>query len=278
MPIRKELVIATVAMLGLNVVAPQATAETAKINTDAAYSATRIIEGGEQRMEQRYFQKNGATNRMEMNVHGQQSTVIVNGERGVMWILMPAQSMYMESPIDDQPFDGANVEIPDPATWEMEREGRESVNGVPATRYRVATDDGEVTRMRGHVWVSDDGIPVRTDMVTGGDRIQMELRDVVVGPQPDELFEPPAGYRGLSVGAGHLGSPAGMASGASDASFMGAELTGGPGASAAGTGSGFAEELAAEAAEEAKRATTDEVRQTVNDTVRKGLRGVLNRK
>jgi hypothetical protein len=96
---------------------------------------------------------------------------------------------------DDRPFDGANVELPDPETWEMERVGREPVNGVAATKYRVATDGGEATRMRGYLWISDDGIPVRTDMVTGGDRIQMELRDLVVGSQPAELFEPPAARR-----------------------------------------------------------------------------------
>lgn len=265
MPSRTTLIIAAISLLGIAALAPPAQADFKKFNMDAAYSATRIIQGGEQRMEQRYFQRDATTNRMEMHLQGEQSTIIINGDRGVMWILMPGQRMYMESSIDNQHFDGANVELPDPETWEMERVGRESVNGVPATKYRVATDSGKTTRMRGFLWVSDDGIPVRTDMETGGDRIQMELRDLVVGRQPAELFEPPVGYQRVVLGDD-------MSSGMGDL-MRGA--MGGAATTPAATDTGFVGELATEATEEVKRATKDEVRGTVNDAVRKGLRGIL---
>jgi hypothetical protein len=267
MPSRTTLIIAATSALGLTAIAPSAKADVPNFNMDIAYSATRIIVGGEQQMEQRYFQKNATTNRMEMHLHGQSSTIIMNGDRGVMWMLMPGQQVYFESPIEDRPFDAANVELPDPETWEMEREGRESVNGVPATRYRVATDGGEKTRMRGHLWVSDHGIPVRTDMVTGGDRIQMELRDLVVGPQPANLFEPPAGYQRMALGEG-MG-------GAMSLPGLGSLGAGAPGTTGGGEGPGFVGELATEATEEAKRAAQDEVRKSVRDSVRKGLRGIL---
>jgi hypothetical protein len=262
------LVIAAASLLGIAASAQSAQADFKHFTMDIAYSATRVIEGGEQRMEQRYFQRDATTNRMEMHLHGQHSTIIMNGDRGVMWILMPSQNMYMESSIDDQPFDGANVELPDPETWEMERVGREPVNGVPATKYRVATDSGEKTRMRGFLWISDDGIPVRTDMVTGGDRIQMELRDLVVGPQPAELFEPPAGYQRIALGDDMNSGMGDLMRGA-----MGGATT--APAQAGGADAGFVGELATEATDEVKRATKDEVRGTVNDAVRKGLRGIL---
>lgn len=274
MTTRTKLFFFALVSLGLNLFSVQANADIAKINKDVAYSATRIIQGGEHRMEQRYFQKDGETNRMEMYIHDQQATIIMNGERGVMWMLMPGQRMYWESPIDGQPFDGTNVEVPDPATWVMEREGRESVNGIPATRYRVATDAGEVTRMRGHLWISDHGIPVRTDMVTGGDRIQMELRDLVVGPQPAELFVPTPGYQVMAFGADFPGGP-GMPGGVSGFPGLGMEAAGAYGTAPAEGGSGFVGELATEATEEAKRATTQEVRRTVNESVRKGIRNIL---
>jgi len=270
MPSRTTLIIAATSALGLTAFAPPAQADMANFNMDIAYSATRIIEGGEQRMEQRYFQKNATINRMEMHLHGQHSTIIMNGDRGVMLILMPAQRMYMESSTDSLPFEAGNVELPDPETWEMERVGRESVNGVPATKYRVATDGGEVTRMRGFLWVSDDGIPVRTDMVTGGDRILMELRDLVVGPQPAELFEPPAGYQRMALGEGMGGAMSLPGLGA-----LGADAPVTPGGA---EGSGFVGELATEATEEAKRTAQDEVRNSVRDSVRKGLRSILSGK
>lgn len=267
MPNRTTLIIIATAALGLAPWTPPAQAAATNFNFDIAHSATRVIVSGEQRMEQRYFHKNALTNRMEMQVQGQLSTIIINADRGVMWILMPAQQMYLESPIDDQAYDAANVELPDPATWEMEREGRESVNGVPATRYRVATDDGETTRMQGHLWVSDDGIAVRTDMMTGGDRIQMELRDLVVGPQAADLFEPPPGYQRMALGEG-MG-------GAMSLPGLGSIGPGASGVPEDGEGPGFADELAAEAAEEAKRTAEDEVRHSVRDSVRKGLRSLL---
>jgi|GEM_PF-1488932 len=267
MPSRTTLIIAATSALGLTAFAPPAPADVANFNMDIAYSATRIIMAGDQRMEQRYFQKDAATNRMEMHLHGEHSTIIMNGDRGSMLFLMPAQRMYLESSIEDQPFDIANVEVPDPASWVMEREGRESVNGVPATRYRVATDAGEKTRMRGHLWVSDHGIPVRTDMVTGGDRIQMELRDLVVGPQPADLFEPPAGYQRMAFGEG-MG-------GAMSLPGLGSIGAGAPGVPGTGEGPSFAGELATGATEEAKRAAQDEVRKSVGDSVRKGLRSIL---
>lgn len=273
MPSSKNLITVAISMLGLTAVAPLAQADVAYFNPDVAYSATRIIDGGGQRMEQRYFQKNATTNRMEMNVQGEHSTIIMNGDRGVMWMVMPAQRMYMESSLDGQPFDGTNVELPDPTTWEMEREGRESVNGVPATKYRVATDGGEKTRMRGHLWVSDDGIPVRTDMTTGGDRIQMELRDLVVGAQRAELFEPPAGYQRIALGGGPGGGMSGLISEALGGTPGGE--SGNAGAPRESGGPGFAGELASEAADEAKRTAENEVRKSVRDSVRKGLRGIL---
>lgn len=261
---------AAAVLLGLAAPASPAQADLKGFDFDAAYSATRIITSGEHRIEQRYFQRDAGTHRMEMHLHGQHSTVITHGERGVMMILMPAQRMYMESSIDGQHFDQTNVELPDPETWVMERVGREPVNGVPATKYRVATDGGEVTRMRGFLWVSDHGIPVRTDMVTGSDRIQMELRDLVVGPQPAELFEAPAGYQRVALGDGMGGLPGGLPGVALPGAVP--ETGEEPGEAVV---TGFVGELATEATEEVKRTTQEEVRETVRDSVRKGLRKIL---
>jgi hypothetical protein len=275
----KTFVLTAAGLLASAGLVASAQADISKLNMDVAYSATRIIEGGaergtkqNQRIEQRYFQQSAMTNRMEQYYEGEHSVIIMNGERGVMWIVMPSQRMYMESPIDGQPFDGANVEIPDPDSWAMERVGRESVNGIPATKYFVSSDNGQTDRMKGHMWVSDDGIPLRTDMMAGTDRIQMELRDLVVGPQPAALFEPPAGFQRLDLGMGMGGK--GLLEG----------LTGMPGTDAPEYGAttsgesnqpGFVEELATETTEAAKAATRDEVHNSVRESVSKGLRKLL---
>jgi hypothetical protein len=260
---RANLLIAAASMIGMASYPSSALGDVPTLNPDVAYSAKRVISSGEGRMEQRYFQRDGSTNRMELHVNGEHSVVIMNGDRGVIMLLMPAQQTYMEGSSAGRAFDETNVELPDPETWEIERVGRESVNGVPATKYRVATDGGEVTRMRGFIWVSDEGIPVRTDMVTGDDRIQMELSDLVVGPQPASLFEPPAGYQRIVIG--------------NEMAIGGDSMPGVMGPEVGGNETGFVGELALEATEEAKRATKDEVRDTVNDAVKKGLRGLFGK-
>jgi len=275
----QPLMFTAAALLASAALVATAEADMSKLNMDVAYSATRIIEGGAergtqhiQRMEQRYFQQSAMTNRMEQHHQGEHSVIIMNGDRGVMWIVMPSQRMYMESPIDGQPFDGANVEIPDPDTWAMDRVGREAVNGIPATKYFVSSDNGQTDRMKGHMWISDEGIPLRTDLMAGTDRIQMELRDLVVGPQPAALFEPPAGFQRLDLGMGMGGK--GLFEG----------LTGMPGMDAPEYGTttsgesnqpGFAEELATETTEAAKAATREEVHNSVRESVSKGLRKLL---
>jgi hypothetical protein len=126
--------------------------------------------------------------------------------------------------------------------------------------------------MKGHMWISDEGIPLRTDLMAGTDRIQMELRDLVVGPQPAALFEPPAGFQRLDLGMGMGGK--GLFEG----------LTGMPGMDAPEYGTttsgesnqpGFVEELATETTEAAKAATREEVHNSVRESVSKGLRKLL---
>lgn len=278
----RNILVPVAALLAVSLPCSAPAADTPRLDMDVAYSATRIIEAGKERIEQRYYQRAAMIQRMETEINGQHSIIIMRLDRELMWTVMPQQRMVMEMRIDPNMSDPMNVEVPDPDTWVMERLGRETVNGIPATKYRVATDDGAKTRMRGHMWVSDHGIPVRTDLETGGDRILMELRNLVVGPQPAALFEPPADYQRHALGAGFDGGMGGMLGG-----MGGMQGTpGNPGAHATGAagndpsadpGAGFAGELATEATDAAKNATKQEVRNTVHDSVRKSVRGLFGR-
>lgn len=269
MTTRKILATAAAFLLTASLASATADAAEARIDMSAAYSATRIIESGKDRIEQRYFQQGATTNRMETELQGQQSIMIMRGDRNLMWTIMPAQRMYMEFSLDAGPAQA--MEIPDAEGWRLERVGREAVNGVPATKYRAIAPEQDGTTMQGYMWITADGIPVRMDLADGKDRVLMELRDLVVGPQPAALFEPPAGYQRLAVGAGSggmLDGLKGMKSGPPGA----APAAGAPGDHRE---PGFVDELATDAAEEARQATRDEVGDTVRDSVRKGLRSLL---
>lgn len=257
-----------------------ARADVLRINPAAAFSATRVIETDKTRIEQRYFQHSAMVNRMETTLKGEQSIMILRADRQRMWTLLPSGRIVMEFSLEGDTVPENQPQLPDNEGWvDVRKVGREAIHGVPATKYYVASDDESGSRSKGHVWVSDHGIPVRLELASGKQRTVMELRDLAVGPQPAVLFELPDGYRKLTVapGAGDVmqrikgvtvGGP-----GAARAPLPPSSSD--PAAGAVGNEPGFVGELATESVEEAKQATKDEVRHSVREAVKKGLRDLL---
>jgi hypothetical protein len=80
--------------------------------------------------------------------------------------------------------------------------GREVVNGIATTKYAVDKTIAE-GHLKGAVWLSGDGIPMRCDgsfVGTNGkvSTVHWELRDVKIGRQNGALFEIPTGYTMIS--------------------------------------------------------------------------------
>ena len=252
-----------------------AQADTLRIDPHVAYAATRVIENDKTRIEQRYFQHDATTQRMESELRGEQSIMILRADRNLMWTVMPSKRMVMELSFDGGAVPGDETRLPTHDHWvDVKEQGREAVHGVPATKYFVASADEDGGRMQGHVWISDHGIPVRMDLSSGRQRTHMELRDLAVGPQPASLFEPPAGYQKFAVAGGALPNIKGVRTGGPGAARDAPPPADEPGQAAEGE-PGFAEELAVESAEEAKQATRESVRESVRETVKKGLRGLI---
>ncbi len=111
-------------------------------------------------------------------------------DRGVTWMIVPEQNMFIEQPIDVSKVAGVTDKIP----GELERSllGREAVGEISADKYRVAyTEKGrKVTVLQ---WIDPaSGIPVKTASEDGG--WSVEYKNLVVGAQPDSLFEVPQQY------------------------------------------------------------------------------------
>ncbi len=257
-----------------------ALAEVPNLRFDIAYSAIRTIETEDQRIAQRYYQHNAMVHRMETEMGGEQSVIIMRGDRELMWTVMPAQRMVMEFSILDAATQLAGIpELPEEKQWDSAQSvGRETVNGVATTRWVVRSAAAE-DRSEGTLWVSDEGILMRMDMHEGRGRTRMELSDLRVGPQSSSLFEPPADYQRFAVGgAGGLmqglfgqGGAPGAGERPQPASEENSEdrepgLLGG---------------IADAAAEEAQRGAEDGVRQGVRQGVSQGvskrLRGLLGK-
>lgn len=152
--------------------------------------------------------------RREMEQGGQKMVTIMRNDKKVVWMLMPEQKMYMESPIDGgkpQPGNMSDYKI------EQTVVGPETVNGVKTTKGKVVMTDSKGTKMGGFMWTTSDGIVVKTDVLAmekgNKMRMKMDLTNLKVGHQDPALFEIPAGYAPMSMGGMFGGMMGGMMGG-----------------------------------------------------------------
>lgn len=123
------------------------------------------------------------------------TATIARMDKKVTWILMSAQRMYMEQPLDMRSVAGMNEKI----DGEISRtaEGHETVSGVATTKYRV------VYKAQGRQdevfqWIDETrSIPVKTAAVDGS--WSSEFKNIKAGPQDPSFFEIPAGYKKFAM-------------------------------------------------------------------------------
>ena len=130
------------------------------------------------------------------------SIIITRMDKNVSYMVMPAEQMYMEHPIDPRMAPKASKEF----AGELERQslGKEIVDGQSAEKFKVTyAENGKQESV--YQWLTDQQIPIEVEAVDGS--WAMEYKNLKVGTQPADLFEPPAGYQKMSMpsfGAGML--------------------------------------------------------------------------
>lgn len=112
------------------------------------------------------------------------SVSIVNKSKRALYIIMPNR-MYMENSLE-QDDDLVRSAWANPEN--LKPEGTETVEGVKCEKYRMESDGKTYFFFIN----AKNGAPVR--MVGENSDIQIDWKNVKLGPQPASLFEPPAGY------------------------------------------------------------------------------------
>lgn len=140
--------------------------------------------------------------RMEMHLQqGGGHTIVTIGRQdlGKAWVLFPAMHRYQEVSLAEL-GDGRVFLKPSPEEI-VERLGFETVQGYRCEKMRVRRrgegNNGPVESTV-TVWMAD-GFPVPLRTVTPKGTVT-EYHNIAVGPQPDELFELPAGYTKMAGG------------------------------------------------------------------------------
>ena len=128
--------------------------------------------------------------RMEMP----ESVMIVRRDKNLSWMVMPADKMYMEHPVDmsSSPKVAANFDN------ETERVamGAEDVDGQPAEKFKVTyLEKGKNVSV--YQWLRGGQIPVKVEAVDGSWGV--EYKNLQTGPQSAEFFEVPADYQKFSM-------------------------------------------------------------------------------
>lgn len=148
--------------------------------------------------------------RHEQTLGGIPEVAILDIGAGRGYFVVPMLKSYVDFPIDQAMRELSAPDVTgDPV-------GREAVNGVATTKYRLAHRAADGTRIDGFVWLTATGVPMRGDgavVVSNGKRTPFawELSQLQIGPQPKTLFQPPDGFYRLPASAlpGFLGGQGG---------------------------------------------------------------------
>lgn len=174
----------------------------------AAYSGVTVTEVGGQTVRSRVYYTPGHQ-RMEMEMGGAQQVMLIDFDNEISYMIMPQTKSYMALPQSGHgaaaglpgagPADGSGAQV------EHEVVGEETLDGHMTTKYRF-TVTGPKTTTTGFIWVTREGIVLRSESETTGSdaaqmpgRVTITLEDLEIAPQDAALFELPAGYQKIGV-------------------------------------------------------------------------------
>lgn len=175
----------TIALAGLAALALFCYTGYSAAETSPEFSADMVSRSGNQTMSGKIY---AAQDKMRTEMP--EAIIITRLDQNVSWVIMPQEQMYMEQPIDRNTLPKTSKEV----AGELERVslGKEDVDGQPAEKFKVTyTQAG--ARVVMYQWLLDSGFPVKMEDEDGSWGV--EYKNVSLGPQPDSLFEPPAGFQ-----------------------------------------------------------------------------------
>lgn len=166
---------------------------------DVEYSADEHMETEDMAMQAKVCHAPGRERR-EQEMSGMQQIMIMRRDKGVMWMLMPEQKMYMETKMGQGKEDTADLKD---YTIEYAVVGEEVVNGINTTKNKVIVTDKKGNKFGGFMWVSKEGIMVKMDTVSKVEgtkmRVKLERKNIKIEKQDAKLFEIPADYNKMSM-------------------------------------------------------------------------------
>ena len=163
----------------------------------AEFSANVITKAEGQEMRGKIFMK-GEKIRSEFDAGGQTNISIVRPDKKVVWMVMPAEKMYMEMPMTDEAQEKILIKKPEDQV-KMKLVGTETVNGYECDKYEYeVTTSPKGQSIKHFVWIAKKlQMPIKAMAADGS--FSMEYQDIKMGGVADSLFQVPQGYQKMAM-------------------------------------------------------------------------------
>lgn len=163
----------------------------------AELSANVITKADGEEMRGKIFMK-GQKIRNEFDAGGQTNVSIVRPDKKVVWMLMPAEKMYMEMPITEEAQEKILIKKPEDQV-KMKLVGTETVNGYECEKYEYEVPISPEGQPSKHfTWIAKKlQMPIKAMAADGS--FSMEYQDIKVGGVADSLFEVPQDYQKMAM-------------------------------------------------------------------------------
>lgn len=133
---------------------------------------------------------------METTVEGETTITLVNWDRGVAYTYIPAENMAIKISLPDitTPIE----EVEKIVKYEYEFLGTETVDGKPCRVYQYTLSENQTTSK---LWIwTQYGITLKVVWTDSEGKLSTwELKNVVIGDVPDDLFVLPPGIQILEL-------------------------------------------------------------------------------
>jgi outer membrane lipoprotein-sorting protein len=163
----------------------------------AEMSADVITTAEGQTMHGKIFMK-GDKIRNEFQAGGQTQVSILRPDQKKVWLLMPAEKMYMEMPITEETQEKMLIKKPEEQA-KMKLVGTETVNGFECEKYEYeVTAPHKNQAVKHFVWIAKKlQMPIKAMAADGS--FSMEYQNIKMGGVADSLFEVTQGYQKMAI-------------------------------------------------------------------------------
>ncbi|QSR84141.1 DUF4412 domain-containing protein [Methylacidimicrobium sp. B4] len=148
------------------------------------------VDGGKAFVQHLY--RDGDKLRVDVQEGPETQIIILRKDQKKVYTILPAQKLVLESAYRDAGA-STNLGLPGEAGAVWEWQGKETIHGHSCAKYLVRGDSKSLS-----VWLDEAGnYPLRVAPAAG--KTVIDWDQYQVGPQPSNLFEPPADFRKMSM-------------------------------------------------------------------------------